>query len=45
MLIKDFYPINQGRIFNIHGIIFHIPEDIVSAWDVGKMPTAKDEEK
>ncbi len=42
MSLKDFYPINQGRIFNIHGIIFHIPEDIVSAWDVGKMPTVDD---
>ncbi len=42
MSLKNFHPINQGRIFNIHGILFHIPEDIVSAWDVGKLPTVDD---
>ncbi len=42
MALRNFYPINQGRIFNIYGITFHIPEDIVSAWDVGKMPTVDD---
>ncbi len=38
----EILPLNEGRWFDVFGLRFRIPEDIVSQWDVGKLPTVMD---